>query len=108
MKHRSKCPIARSLDVLGDKWTLVILRDALVFGHRTYSEFASGDEGIPTNLLASRLKRLVDQGFMERRPYQQHPLRYEYLPTARAQAVRPVLKALKQFAERELDDPVVR
>ena len=104
MADRSSCPIARSLDLLGDKWTLLILRDVLVFDRRTYSEFASSSEHIPSNLLAERLKRLVASGLLEKVPYQQNPERFEYLPTTKGRAIRPVLKALRHYSETFLED----
>jgi len=104
MSDRSNCPIAKSLDLLGDKWTLLILRDALVFNRRTYSEFARSPEHIPTNLLAQRLKRLVASGLLEKVAYQQNPERFEYLPTDKGRAIRPVIKALRHYGETFLED----
>lgn len=100
MDHRSNCPIARTLDVLGDKWSLLVLRDALVFNRRTFSEFARSEEHIPTNILSERLKRLVEHGLLTRQAYQQNPERFEYRPTEQAKAVLPVLKALREYGER--------
>ena len=104
MSDRLSCPIARTLDLLGDKWTLLVLRDAVVFKRRTYSEFASSPEQIPTNLLAERLKRLVASGLLEKVAYQQNPERFEYLPTAKGRAIRPVIKALRNYGEAFLDE----
>jgi DNA-binding HxlR family transcriptional regulator len=101
-KHRSYCPIARSLDVLGDKWTLVIMRDALLFDRRTFAEFSASRENIPTNILSNRLKRLVELELLEKVPYQQQPTRYEYVPTAKGRRARPILTALKNFGEDHL------
>jgi DNA-binding HxlR family transcriptional regulator len=103
MARRSDCPIALTLDLLGDKWTLLILRDVLVFDRHTFSEFANSPERIPTNLLAERLKRLVDAGLLEKVAYQDNPPRFRYLPTAKGRAARPVLRALKQFGEANLE-----
>jgi DNA-binding HxlR family transcriptional regulator len=103
MSDRSSCPIARTLDLLGDKWTLLILRDALVFNRRTYSEFAGSPERIPTNLLAQRLKRLVASGLLEKVAYQQNPQRFEYLPTAKGRAIRPIIKAMRNYGETYLE-----
>lgn len=105
--YRSGCPIARTLDILGDKWTLLVLRDALVFGRKTFAEFEHSVEKIPTNLLADRLKRLVDNGFLEKVAYQDKPARYHYLPTAQGRAVRPVIRAMKNFGETYLDGKAV-
>lgn len=94
---RSNCPIARTLDLVGDKWTLLVLRDAIIFNRQTYAEFASSPEKIPTNLLAERLKRLVKLGLLEKELYQDKPKRYRYLPTEKGKAIRPVIRALHQF-----------
>lgn len=108
MKFRSFCPIARSLDLLGDKWTLLILRDALFFEVKTFAGFAARPEKIPTNLLASRLKRLVDTGLLAKVPYQAHPPRYEYLPTDRSRALIPLLRAAREYGEAHLEGRVSR
>ena len=60
-KMRSPCPIANTLDIIGDKWTLLVIRD-LFAGKTTYGEFQDSPEGIPTNILADRLKRLLGHG----------------------------------------------
>lgn len=101
-EHRSTCPIARSLDILGDKWTLVIMRDALFFNRRTFAEFERSREKIPTNLLANRLKKLVEIGLLEKVLYQEHPPRYSYEPTQLGSDIKPVLKSLKVFGEKHL------
>lgn len=101
-KHRSFCPIARSLDLIGDKWTLIIIRDVLVFKRHTFAEFEQSGEGIPTNLLSGRLKKLVEFGFLEKVLYQSHPNRYRYEATDKAKDLRPVLRALGQFGEKHL------
>lgn len=99
VKFRSQCPIVRTLDVLGDKWTLVIMRDALFFKKRTFVEFERGGEQIPTNLLAARLKSLVRFGLLEKVQYQEHPVRYRYEPTAKAQELKPILRSIRRFGE---------
>jgi DNA-binding HxlR family transcriptional regulator len=101
-QHRSLCPIARSLDLLGDKWTLLVMRDALIFGRRTFAEFAGSNEKIPTNLLSNRLKRLVELGLLEKVPYHTRPQRFEYVPTDKGKAIKPVLSSLKRFGDEQL------
>ncbi|MCB1646487.1 MAG: helix-turn-helix transcriptional regulator [Pseudomonadales bacterium] len=100
--HRSPCPISRTLDIMGDKWTLVILRDITFFNRHTYAELAASREKIPTNLLADRLKRLVGAGLLEKVPYQDRPVRYRYQLTEAGQAIRPILMAMKKFGEQHL------
>ena len=93
---RSQCPIASSLDLLGDRWTLVVVRDALLFGKTRFADFLASGEGISTNLLTDRLKRLEREGILERRAYQQRPPRYEYLVTAKGRPnTKPLVTAVK-------------
>lgn len=85
------CPIARTLDIVGEWWTLLIVRDALV-GARRFEEFRQS--GIADNILSSRLDLLVNEGILERRRYQQHPPRYEYVLTDKGRDLLPVVVAL--------------
>jgi len=93
---RSPCPIANTLDILGDKWTLLVIRD-LFAGKSTYSEFQSSPEHIPTNILANRLKRLADYGIIQKAPYQQRPVRYAYRLTNKGSSLAPALKAISEW-----------
>jgi DNA-binding HxlR family transcriptional regulator len=85
------CPIARTLDIVGEWWTLLIVRDALV-GSRRFDEFR--ESGIADNILSSRLDLLVREGILERSLYQEHPPRYEYLLTEKGRDLLPVVVAL--------------
>jgi DNA-binding HxlR family transcriptional regulator len=89
---RSPCPIANALDVVGDKWTLLVVRD-LLRGKRTYSELLASPEHIPTNLLAERLERLERAGLICSAAYQERPVRYTYTLTDKGKALGDVLKA---------------
>lgn len=91
--ERSCCPIACALDHLGDKWTLLIIRD-LFLGKRRYHEFMASPERIATNILADRLKKLEAAGFVLQQAYQQKPVRYDYQLTQKGEDLRPVLEAL--------------
>jgi len=88
------CPVARSLDIVGEWWTLLIVRDALA-GARRFDDFRG--TGIADNVLTARLKRLVAEGILERHPYQQRPMRHEYLLTQKGRALAPVLGALRAW-----------
>lgn len=90
---RSCCPIACALDQLGDKWTLLIIRD-LLLGKKCYQEFLASPERIATNILADRLKKLEADGFVTQQVYQQNPVRYEYQLTQKGEDLSPVLQAL--------------
>src|SRR6266540_1729237 len=88
--RRSRCPVSCTLDVLGDRWTLLVVRD-LMRRKRRFAELADSPERIPTNILADRLKRLVGLGVVESRQYSAHPPRAEYQLTAKGEDLRPVL-----------------
>jgi DNA-binding HxlR family transcriptional regulator len=90
---RSPCPITGTLDILGDKWTLLVVRD-MFLGKQTYSEFRSSPEGIPTNILADRLKRLEQHGIIDKKPYQQAPVRYAYHLTAKGERLAPLVQEI--------------
>src|SRR5688500_13744420 len=96
---RSRCPVACTLDIVGDKWTLLVVRDVMR-GKRRFAEFAASSEGIPTNILADRLKRLVKAGVLDPRRYTEHPPRHEYVLTPRGRDLRPVLKAMVEWGVR--------
>jgi DNA-binding HxlR family transcriptional regulator len=91
------CSVARTLDVVGDKWTLLVLRDAF-YGVRRFEDFAR-DLGIARNILADRLGRLVEVGVLERRQYQQHPPRHEYRLTAKGRDLLPVLLTMMHWGD---------
>ena len=91
--RRSQCPVAGTLDVLGDRWSLLVVRD-LLRGKRRYAEFLESSEGIPTNILADRLKRLAAHGIISQRRYSVHPPRMEYELTTKGEDLRPVLRAM--------------
>jgi DNA-binding HxlR family transcriptional regulator len=94
------CPIARSLELVGERWTILILRDLVRFGPRKFHEFEQSLPRISPNTLSARLKRLEEAGIIERRFYEQHPPRAEYLLTDKGRELRPVLRALFEWGER--------
>ncbi len=91
--RRSDCPVACALDIVGDRWTLLILRDLLA-GKKRYGEFLASAEGIPTNILAERLKRLEREELIQRVPYSERPPRMEYCLTAKGRDLGRVVDAL--------------
>ncbi len=103
VNFRSECPVCRTLDLVGDKWTLLIMRDALFLGGKTFADFAGGNEKIPTNLLSDRLKKLVSAGLLRKHQYHDKPPRYEYLPTPLADELKPLLEAMRAFGENHLE-----
>jgi DNA-binding HxlR family transcriptional regulator len=96
-KPRSGCPIATTLDLVGDRWTLVILRDLLT-GKSRFSDFLSSPEKITTNILADRLETMLRAGLVTKRAYQQHPRRFAYSLTRKGEALLPVLQEMSRWA----------
>jgi DNA-binding HxlR family transcriptional regulator len=99
--RRSPCPIGCSLDLLGDRWTLLVIRD-LFWGKSRYGEFVASPEGIPTNLLADRLARLEHAGVIKSVPYQRNPPRHAYALTQKGRDLKPVLAALVKWGKRHV------
>jgi len=104
VEWRSVCPISSALDVLGDKWSLLIIRDLLIHGPRTYSEFLASPEHISTNILASRLNLLTCLKLIERTNPQASARNNAFQLTESGSALRPVLKGLAQWAQTHLKD----
>jgi DNA-binding HxlR family transcriptional regulator len=102
---RSACAIANSLDIVGDKWSLLVVRD-LLHGKHTYGELVSSPERIPTNILADRLKRLEGAGIIVSTPYQQRPLRYAYTLTPKGSALGEVLLAFVRWGKQHIPGTV--
>jgi DNA-binding HxlR family transcriptional regulator len=92
--HRSVCPIACTLDILGDRWTLLVIRDMLFFEKQRFEEFLESAEGISTNILAQRLRQLEAAGLIEKHPYSNHPRRMNYALTEKGRSLRPVLRSM--------------
>ena len=101
---RSSCPIACTLDLIGDRWTLLIIRDMMFFDKKRFEEFLDSAEGISTNILASRLKSLEASGLVEKKPYSNHPRRMNYCLTERGESLRPVLKMMAKWGLKHLPD----
>jgi DNA-binding HxlR family transcriptional regulator len=101
---RSMCAIANSLDILGDKWSLLVVR--VLHGKRTYGELADSPEGIPTNILADRLRRLESAGIVASTPYQERPVRYAYTLTPKGSALGEVLLAFVRWGKQHIPGTV--
>lgn len=102
---RSACAVANSLDIVGDKWSLLVVRD-LLHGKRTYGELTHSPERIPTNILADRLRRLEAAGIIVSTPYQQRPVRYAYTLTPKGRALGDVLLAFVRWGKRHIPGTV--
>ena len=96
-RRRSPCPVACSLDLFGDKWTLLVIRD-LLLGRSRFKDFAASPEGIPTNILAERLERLQESGVIETHPSEEGSTRLAYHLTEKGEALKPVLRSIKNWA----------
>lgn len=101
--YRSICPVACTLDIVGDKWTLLIVRD-LLMGKSTYTEFQKSPESIPTNILAERLKRLEKNEIINKSKYQVRPVRYAYALTDKGKALWPLMKEIMQWGNKYIPD----
>src|SRR5436190_806509 len=93
---RSLCPVANALDLVGDRWTLLIVRDLFAGKHR-FGDFLTSPEHIPTNILAERLKRLERAGLIASQPYSERPPRFEYHLTSRGRELAPVVDAMASW-----------
>lgn len=91
--RQQACPIARSLDIVGDRWTLLVLRD-LRRGHTKFADLLMSLQGISPTVLSERLQSLEQDGIVARRFYSDHPPRAEYVLTPRGDSLAPVLQAL--------------
>jgi DNA-binding HxlR family transcriptional regulator len=101
MKKRSSCPAACALDIAGDKWTLLVVRD-LLRGRHTFKDLLAADEGIPTNILADRLKKMEAAGIVHARPYQDKPVRWRYELTAKGRDLGEVLSAVALWGKKHI------
>ncbi len=89
--RRSCCPLVGALDILGDKWTLLIIRDMMLFGKHEFGEFAGGSEGIATNILTDRLKNLLCMGIIGYLPHPKHKSKKIYYLTRKGKDLLPII-----------------
>lgn len=98
---RSPCAVASTLDLVGDKWSLLVIRD-LLRGLSTYKELQNSPERIPTNILADRLRKLEETGLIAKSAYQEHPVRFAYRLTEKGKALREILGAFARWGKRHI------
>ena len=104
-KKRSDCPLSGSLDVFGDKWSLLIIRD-LIFGNKcTYNDFLKSDEGIATNILASRLKGLEENAIIEKLPHPDSKAKKMYRLTPKGIDLLPIIMEVYIWADKYYEMP---
>ncbi len=101
------CPVACTLDIIGDKWTLLVIRD-MTLGRAHFKEFLESPERIATNILADRLVKLVEWGLAEKFPSAEIPGRDAYRLTAKGESLKPVLKAVAQWGLQQVEGTEIR
>lgn len=104
-KQRSKCPISCSLDIWGDKWSLLIIRDMMLYQKSTYGEFLKSEEGIATNILASRLQSLEENNIIERLEHPDSKAKVLYRLTQKGIELLPIMVEMHLWAEKYFDIP---
>jgi DNA-binding HxlR family transcriptional regulator len=103
---QESCSVARTLEIVGERWTWLIVRDAFL-GLTRFDEFRTS-LGIARNVLADRLGRLVEEGILERVPYQERPLRHEYRLTKKGEELFTALNAIRQWGDRYVSEAPMR
>jgi DNA-binding HxlR family transcriptional regulator len=94
------CPVARTLDVIGERWTALILRDLLLQRSGRFQDLQESLSGVAPNVLSDRLKSLESAGIIERRAYSDHPPRFEYALTDKGRSLGPIIKSLRDWGLR--------
>src|SRR5260221_7347249 len=95
--NQRDCPVAKTMDLIGERWTILVLRDLFLNGTRRFQDFQRSLEGIAPNTLSARLKDMETSGLIERHQYSEHPPRLEYRLTEKGRSLGPVLKALRDW-----------
>ena len=101
--NRSLCPVSCLLEIIGDKWTLLVVRD-LLFDKHTFKDLQASPEKIPTNILAERLKRLENADLIRRERYQERPKRYAYHLTEKGQDLAPIMQSMMVWSNKYLPE----
>ncbi|HYY26383.1 MAG TPA: helix-turn-helix domain-containing protein [Chthoniobacterales bacterium] len=104
---RSQCPVACTLDLVGDRWSLLVVRDMLL-GRSKFREFLASPENIPTNILSSRLKLLEQNGIIKATLYQRHPPRFAYTLTEKGEKLASVIAAIADWGESNIPNSLQR
>ena len=104
MLRRSNCPISCTLDLIGDKWTLVVMRDMLFLKKSRFEEFLDSPEKISTNILTDRLHKLEAAGLVVKEPYSNHRLRMAYTATEKGKSLIPLLKHMVEWGLANIEE----
>ena len=94
------CPVARTLDLIGERWTILLLRDLLRQGPRRFQDFQTSLPGVAPNTLSARLKAMEDNGLVRRVLYNERPPRLEYVLTDKGKSLGPVVKAMRDWGNK--------
>lgn len=97
------CPVARTLDLIGERWTILLLRDLLLHGPRRFQDFQDSLQGVAPNTLSARLKEMEDNGLIARALYNERPPRVEYALTDKGKSLGPIVRAMQQWGQKHLD-----
>jgi DNA-binding HxlR family transcriptional regulator len=96
------CAVARTLDLIGERWTILLLRDLLLHGPRRFQDFRTSLPGVAPNILSARLKAMEDSGLVRRSLYTEHPPRLEYLLTDKGKSLGPIVRAMRDWGNKHL------
>jgi DNA-binding HxlR family transcriptional regulator len=99
-KYDLQCPVASTLDIIGDRWAILILRDLFLRGAHRFQDFEATLPGLTPSVLSARLKSLESDGIIERHIYEAHPPRMEYSLTPKGRELGPVLRAIRTWGEK--------
>ena len=105
MKKRSECPVSCSLDIWGDKWSLLIIRDMMFYNKSTYGDFLKSAEGIATNILASRLQALEENNIIQKLEHPDSKAKVLYKLTRKGIDLLPIIAEVHLWAEKYFDIP---
>jgi len=100
INRRSYCPVTFALDIIGDRWALLIIRDIIFFGKSNFGDFAKSPEGIATNILTDRLKRLEEQNIIAKNPDENNLSKYVYSLTDKGLDLLPIMVEMILFSEK--------
>ena len=100
--RQKSCPVAGTLDLIGERWTILMLRDLFLHGPRRFQDFQESLTGVAPNTLSARLKDMEANGLIARRLYSEHPPRLEYHLTEKGKSLGPVVRVLRDWGQRHL------
>ena len=103
--QQPSCPVAATMELIGERWTILLLRDLFLHGPRRFQDFQDSLAGVAPNTLSARLKAMEADGLVTRELYSEHPPRVEYVLTDKGKSLRPVLRAMRDWGQDNLALP---